>query len=71
MNETSAGTWCPGRTWRERVGREVGGGIGMGKTCEPKAFSFQCMTELTTNKKIIIMIIKKIIKIQFILKKKM
>ena len=41
------------------MGREVGGGIGMGKTCEPKAFSFQCMTELTTNKKIIIMIIKK------------
>ena len=35
----------------ERVGREVGGGIGMGKTCEPKAFSFQCMTELTTIKK--------------------
>ena len=24
----------------------------MGKTCEPKAFSFQCMTEFTTNKKI-------------------
>ena len=23
----------------------------MGKTCEPKAFSFQCMTEFTTNKK--------------------
>ena len=38
-------------TWRERVGREVGGGIGMGKTCEPKAFSFQCMTKFTTNKK--------------------
>ena len=35
----------------ERVGREVGGGIGMGKTCEPKAFSFQCMTKFTTNKK--------------------
>ena len=33
------------------MGREVGGGIGMGKTCEPKAFSFQCMTEFTTNKK--------------------
>ena len=31
------------------VGREVGGGIGMGKTCEPKASSFQCMTEFTTN----------------------
>ena len=29
----------------------MGGGIGMGKTCEPKAFSFQCMTEFTTNKK--------------------
>ena len=41
-----------GRTWRERVGREVGGGIGMGKTCEPKAFSFQCMTKFTTIKKI-------------------
>ena len=40
------------------MGREVGGGIGMGKTCEPKAFSFQCMTKFTTNKKIII--IKKI-----------
>ena len=26
-------------------------GIGMGKTCEPKAFSFQCMTKFTTNKK--------------------
>ena len=51
MHETSARTWCSGRTWRAWVGREVGGGIGMGKTCEPKAFSFQCMTELTTNKK--------------------
>ena len=40
-----------GKTWREQVGREVGGGIGMGKTCEPKTFSFQCMTEFTTNKK--------------------
>ena len=26
-------------------------GIGMGKTCEPKAFSFQCMTKFTTKKK--------------------
>ena len=23
----------------------------MGKTCEPKAFSFQCMTKFTTKKK--------------------
>ena len=45
-------TCCSGRTWRERVGREVGGGIGMGKTCEPKAFSFQCMTKFTTKKKL-------------------
>ena len=51
MHETSARTWCPGRTWSEQVGREVGGGIGMGKTCEPKAFSFQCMTKFTTKKK--------------------
>ena len=51
MHETSARTWCSGRTWRERVGREVGGGIRMGKTCEPKAFSFQCMTKFTTKKK--------------------
>ena len=35
----------------EQVGREVGGGIGMGQTCEPQAFSFQCMTKFTTNKK--------------------
>ena len=33
------------------MGREVGGGIEMGKTCEPKAFSFQCMTKFTTKKK--------------------
>ena len=35
--------------WRERVEREVGGGIGMGKSCKPKAVSFQCMTKFTTN----------------------
>ena len=29
--------------------REVGGGIGMGKTCEPQAFSFRCMTKFTTK----------------------
>ena len=31
--------------------RKVGGGIGMGKTCKLKAFSFQCMTKFTTKKK--------------------
>ena len=36
MHETSTRTWCSGKTWRERVEREVGGGIGMGKTCKLK-----------------------------------
>ena len=31
--------------------REVGGGMGMGNTCEPMAVSFQCMTKSTTIKK--------------------
>ena len=39
------------------MGREVGGGIGMGNTCKPMADSFQCMTKSTTIK-IIILIIK-------------
>ena len=30
---------------------EVGGGLGMGKTCKPKAVSFQCMTKFTKKKK--------------------
>ena len=51
MHETSAQTWCSGKTWRKRVEREVGEGIGMGKTCKLKDVSFQCMTKLTTNLK--------------------
>ena len=31
------------------VEREVGGGIGMGKTCKLKDVSFQRMTKFTTN----------------------
>ena len=46
MHETSAQTWCTGKT-----SREVGGGIGMGNTCKPMAVSFQCMTKSTTKKK--------------------
>ena len=49
MHETSPRTWCSARTWSERVEREVGGGIGMGKTCKLKDVSFQCMTKFTTN----------------------
>ena len=51
MHETSAQTWCTGKTQRDRVEREVGGGIGMGNTCKPMAVSFQCMTKSTTIKK--------------------
>ena len=39
MHETSTRTWCTGKTERERVEREVGGGIGKGNTCKPMALS--------------------------------
>ena len=45
MRETSARTWCTGKTQRDRVEREVGGGIGMGNTCISMADSCQCMTK--------------------------
>ena len=48
MHETSARAWCTGKTQRNRVEREVGGGIGMGNTCKSKADSCQCMTKTTT-----------------------
>ena len=51
MHESSAQTWCTGKTQRDRVEREVGGGIGMGNTCKPMAVSFQCMTKSATIKK--------------------
>ena len=51
MHETSARTWCTGKTYRDQVEREVGGGIRMGNTCKPMAVSFQRMTKFTTNKK--------------------
>ena len=51
MHETSARTWCTGKTLKDRVEREMGVGIGMGNTCKSMANSFQCMTEFTTNKK--------------------
>ena len=50
MHETSARTWCTGKTQRDGVGREVGGGLRMGNTCKPMAVSFQCMTKSTTIK---------------------
>ena len=48
MHETSAGTWCTGKTQRDRVEREVEGGIGMGNTCKTMADSCQRMTKTTT-----------------------
>ena len=48
MHETSARTWYTGKTQRERVEREVGGGIGMGNTCKSIVNSYQCMTKTTT-----------------------
>ena len=48
MHETSARAWCAGKTQRNRVEREAGGGIGMGNTCKSMADSCQCVTKTTT-----------------------
>ena len=48
MHETSARAWCTGKTQRDQVEREVGGGIRMGNTCISMADSCQCMTKTTT-----------------------
>ena len=48
MHDTSARAWCTGKTQRDRVEREVGGGIGMENTCKSMADSCQCMTKPTT-----------------------
>ena len=45
MHETSAQGWCTGKTQRDRVEREAGGGTGMGNTCKSMADSCQCMTK--------------------------
>ena len=48
MHETSARTRCTGKTQRDWVEREVGGGIAMGNTYISMADSCQCMTKTTT-----------------------
>ena len=48
MYETSAWAWCTGKTQRDWVEREVGGGIGMGVICKSMADSRQCTTKPTT-----------------------
>ena len=47
MHETSARAWCTGKTQRDWVEREAGGGIRMGNTCKSMADSCQCMTRAT------------------------
>ena len=48
IDETSAQAWCTGKTQRDWVEREVGGGMGMGNTCKSMAYSCQCMAKTTT-----------------------
>ena len=48
MHETSAQGWCTGETQGDGMGREVGGGIGMGNTCKSMADSWQYMAKTTT-----------------------
>ena len=47
MYETSAWAWCTGKTQRDWVEREVGGGIRMENTCKSMADSCQCMIKPT------------------------
>ena len=37
--------WCTGMTQRDGMGREMGGGFGMGNTCTSVADSCQCMAK--------------------------
>ena len=48
MHDTSARAWCTGKTHKDWLEREVGGGIGMGNTCKSMADSCQCMAKTTT-----------------------
>ena len=48
MHDTSAQGWYTGKTQRDRVEREMGGGIGMGNTCRSMADSCQCMAKTAT-----------------------
>ena len=48
MYETSAQAWCTGKTQRDWVEREVGGGIRMGNTCKSMADACKCMAKPTT-----------------------
>ena len=58
MHETSARTWCTGKTQKDRVEREVEGGIRMGNTCKSMADSCQCMAKKHYNIVISLQLIK-------------
>ena len=45
MHETSAQGWCTGKTQRDGMEREAGGGIRMGNTCKSVTDSCQCMAK--------------------------
>ena len=45
--------WCIGKTQRDGMERETGGGIGMGNTWKSMTDSCQCMTKTTTVFKVI------------------
>ena len=66
MHETSARTRCTGKTQRDRVEREVGGGIGMGNSCISKADSCQYTTKPLQYCKVISL---QLIKINKLIKK--
>ena len=48
MHETSDQGWCTGKTQRDGMGREAGGGIRMENTCKSMADSCQYMAKTTT-----------------------
>ena len=48
MHETNAQGWCTGKTQRDGMERDVGGGIEVRNTCKSMADSCQCMAKTTT-----------------------
>ena len=58
MHETSARGWCTGKTQRDGMEREVGGGIGMGNTCKSMADSCQWQKPLQYCKVVSLQLIK-------------
>ena len=48
MHETNAWAWCTGKTQRDRVEREVGGGSGWGTHVNPWLSHVSVMTKTTT-----------------------